>query len=94
MYFSLSIHKKGGFITMCTDVYKWSVKGNTINKTKNSFPRVHMKKICTDSQYSKRKGNCCKIEHYIKTFENSKILGLCNKCKNIQGVIIWPKSAL
>lgn len=70
MYFSLSMHEKGGFIR---NVYRTYINGvlwerNTINRTKNSFPRVRMKKIRTDSQYSKRRENCCKIEHYIKTF--------------------------
>lgn len=29
-----------------------------------------------------------------KPYGNSKILGFCNKCKNIQGVIIWPSNTL
>lgn len=77
------MHRKGGFIR---NVYRTYINGvlwerNTINRTKNSFPRVRMKKIRTDSQYSKRRENCCRIEHYIKTFQNSKILGLCNNVK-------------
>ena len=95
MYFSLSIHEKGGFIT---NLYRTSIHGvsserNAINRIQNLFPRVHLKKKkYSQTQYSKRKGNRCEIEHYIKTFENSKSLGFCSKCKNSQGVIIWPKS--
>lgn len=59
MYFSLSIHEKGGFIT---NVYRTSIHGvsserNAINRIQNLFPRVHLKKkILTDSvQQEKRK---------------------------------------
>lgn len=46
MYFSLSIHEKGGFIT---NLYRTSIHGvsserNAINRIQNLFPRVHLKK--------------------------------------------------
>lgn len=67
--------------------------GKSMNRIMNLFLRVAVKnihKLTVQQDKTKKREREC----YRKPYGNSKILGFCDTCKNIQGVIIWPSNTL